>query len=174
MQDAPAVQHVSPYETDARRQAGFSRHNSSTSLRWLWEILLRRRRMVASVLGGLLLLCLLYCLIAPNQYEASASVALRTSPASSLSLDAGEPLLQSTSLAAPLQLETLANVFRSDQLAWRVITGLKLYQAPGFMGRFCAPFSRFRPESPTAPRPRPGCWSVFRGGFTSRPCRARC
>ncbi len=148
MQDAPAVQHVSPYETDARRQAGFSRHNSSTSLRWLWEILLRRRRMVASVLGGLLLLCLLYCLIAPNQYEASASVALRTSPASSLNLDVGESSVASTSLATPLQLETQANVFRSDQLAWRVITELKLYQAPGFMGNFAHRFPGFKPDQP--------------------------
>jgi polysaccharide export outer membrane protein len=32
----------------------------------------------------MLLLCLLYCLIAPNQYEATARVALRTSPVSTL------------------------------------------------------------------------------------------
>ncbi len=33
-----------------------------------------------------------------------------------------------------MALETLASVLRSDRLAWRVITGLKLYQAPGFRG----------------------------------------
>jgi polysaccharide export outer membrane protein len=102
--------------------------------------------MIAIVLGGLLLLCLLYCLIAPNQYEASARVALRTSPASALSLDAGESSVAASSLATPLQLETQANVFRSDQLAWRVITGLKLYQAPGFMGDFARRFPGFNPE----------------------------
>jgi uncharacterized protein involved in exopolysaccharide biosynthesis len=58
--------------------------------------------MIASVVGGLLLLCLLYCLIAPNQYEATARVALRTSPASSLSLDAGESSVASSSLATPM------------------------------------------------------------------------
>jgi polysaccharide biosynthesis/export protein len=102
--------------------------------------------MIASVVGGLLLLCLLYCLIAPNQYEATARVALRTSPASSLSLDAGESSVASSSLTTPLQLETQANVFRSDQLAWRVITGLKLYQAPGFMGNFAHRFPGFKPD----------------------------
>jgi polysaccharide export outer membrane protein len=102
--------------------------------------------MIASVVAGLLLLCLLYCLIAPNQYEATARVALRTSPASSLSLDAGESSVASSSLATPLQLETQANVFRSDQLAWRVITALKLYQAPGFMGNFASRFPGFSPD----------------------------
>jgi polysaccharide export outer membrane protein len=111
---------------------------------------MRRRRLVASVVGGLLLLCFLYCLLAPNQYEASARVELRTSPASSLSLGGAEPLISASILSAPLQLETLANVFRSDQLAWRVITELKLYQAPGFMGRFARKFPGFRPEAPGA------------------------
>jgi polysaccharide export outer membrane protein len=102
------------------------------------------------VVGGLLLACLLYCLIAPNQYEASARVALRTSSASALSLGAQEPFGSASVLSAPLQQETLANVLRSDQLAWKVITGLKLYQAPGFMGRFASKFPDFRPEAPAA------------------------
>jgi polysaccharide export outer membrane protein len=146
MQDLPVLQHDAPYEPVAQSQTGLSRHNSSTSLRSLWEVLTRRRRMIASVVGGLLLLCLLYCLIAPNQYEATATVALRTAPASSLSLDAGESSVASSSLATPLQLETQANIFRSDQLAWRVITELKLYQAPGFMGNFTHRFPGFKPE----------------------------
>ena len=100
MQDTPTLQHDRTFEPDARSQTGLSRHNPSTSLRWLWEVLARRRRMIASVVGGLLLLCLLYCLIAPNQYEASAKVALRTSPASSLSLDAAEPPLLASILSA--------------------------------------------------------------------------
>jgi polysaccharide biosynthesis/export protein len=100
------------------------------------------------VVGGLLLACFAYCLIVPNQYEASARVELRTSPASSLSLDAAEPLVSSI-LSAPMQLETLANVFRSDDLAWRVISELKLYQAPGFMGDFAVRFPQFRPDAAT-------------------------
>jgi polysaccharide export outer membrane protein len=96
----------------------------------------------------MLLACLLYCLIAPNQYEASARVALRTAPSSALSLEAQVPFGAASILSAPVQQETLANVFRSDQLAWKVITGLKLYQAPGFMGRFASKFPNFRPEAP--------------------------
>jgi polysaccharide export outer membrane protein len=106
--------------------------------------------MVGAVLGGLLLLCLLYCLISPSQYEASAKVALRTAPASSLNLETAEPYVAASILSAPVQQETLANVFRSDQLAWRVITDLKLYQAPGFKGRFDSRFPGFRPEAPSA------------------------
>jgi polysaccharide export outer membrane protein len=124
-------------------------HNSSKSLPELWEALVRRRRLIGSVVGGLLLACLMYCLIAPNQYEASASVALRTTPASALNLEAPEQLGSASILSAPVQQETLANVLRSDQLGWRVITSLKLYQAPGFMGRFGSKFPDFHPEAPS-------------------------
>jgi len=111
-------------------------------------VLSRRRRLVGAVVGGLLLLCLLYCLIAPNQYEASARVALRTGAASPLSLEASEPPLNTSSSSATVQQETAAGIFRSDQLAWKVIVGLKLYQEPGFMGRFARRFPGFRPEAP--------------------------
>ncbi|MGA2888772.1 MAG: SLBB domain-containing protein [Terracidiphilus sp.] len=124
--------------------------NPTRSLRELFEVLRRRRRFVGSVVGGLLLACLLYCLIAPNQYEASARVALRTSPASALNLDAAQPLGSASILSAPIEQETLANVFRSDQLAWKVIAGLKLYQAPGFMGNFQSRFPGFNAEAPSA------------------------
>jgi polysaccharide export outer membrane protein len=121
---------------------------ASTSLRELWQVVWRRRRFVAGIEGALLLLCLLYCLIAPNQYEAAARVELRTSPVSSLSLDGPEPQITSSILSAPIALETLASVLRSDQIAWRVITGLKLYQAPGFRGSFAGRFPGFNPDRP--------------------------
>jgi polysaccharide export outer membrane protein len=150
-----AVPADSPYDPvkgsgqwrDAQSSAG-ARHSTFT-IRELWQVLIRRRRLVGWVVGGLLLACLLYCLIAPNQYEARARIALRTSPASSLSLEAPEPFGTASLLSAPVQQETLANVFRSDQLAWKVITGLKLYQAPGFMGRFASRFPDFRPDAPS-------------------------
>ena len=147
MQETNAVAFDSPQYPNARSVAGRS---SSRTLRELWEVLLLRRRMVGSVVGGLLLACLLYCLIAPNQYEATARVALRTSPASPLNLEAPEPYVTASILSAPVQQETLANVFRSDQLAWKVIIGLKLYQAPGFMGRFTSRFPGFHPDAPAA------------------------
>jgi len=103
-----------------------------------------------SVLGSLLLLCLAYCLITPNQYDATAKVALREAPASMLEEQTAQPAAAVSLLAAPLELETLANVFRSERLAWRVITELKLYEAPGFRGRFEKKFPGFRPDEPSA------------------------
>jgi polysaccharide export outer membrane protein len=144
--DAAASQTDSPTAPELRVRAEVSRHNSSTSLRSLWEVLIRRRKLVASVVGALLLACLLYCLIAPDQYEATAKVALRTSPASTLNLDPSEPTVSSSVFAGPLQQETLANIFRSDRLAWRVITVLKLYQTQGFMGNFASRFPGFVPK----------------------------
>ena len=110
----------------------------------------RRRRLIAVIEAALLLLCLLYCLIAPNQYEANARIELRTAPVSSLSLEAQEPFTSASVLSAPMALETLASVLRSDQLAWRVITGLKLYQQAGFRGRFAQRFPGFNPGQPAA------------------------
>jgi uncharacterized protein involved in exopolysaccharide biosynthesis len=149
-----AAQHDSSCEPETRPRRSVGRPHSSTSLREVGEVLLRRRRLAGAVVGGLLLLCILYCLIAPNQYEASARVALRTGPASALSLEASESPVSASMSSAQMQLETLANVFRSDQLAWRVITDLKLYQEPGFMGRFPCRFPcrlpQFRSAAPDA------------------------
>jgi len=154
MPESNDVPHDSPYDPEerpeqwlpARPESGA--RSSTRTLSELWSVLVRRRRLMGWVVGGMLLACLLYCLIAPNQYEASAKVALRTSPVSALSLEAQEQFVAASILTAPVQQETLASVFRSNQLAWRVITGLKLYQAPGFMGRFASKFPDFHPEAP--------------------------
>jgi uncharacterized protein involved in exopolysaccharide biosynthesis len=128
---------------------------SGQSLRELWLVLCRHRRLVGAVVGGLLLACLLYCLVAPNQYEASAKVVLSASSASSLNLEAPQPFAAASILSEPVQQETLASVLRSEQLAWNVITGLKLYQQPGFMGHaqwlsgsFASRFPGFRTDAP--------------------------
>lgn len=148
MQEASTVAFESPQQTNERANA--AQPNSTRSLRELWLLIVRRRRLAGSIVGGSLLACLLYCLIAPNQYEATARVALRTSPDSALNLGASEPYVTASILSVPVQQETLANVFRSDQLAWKVIVGLKLYQAPGFKGRFDSRFPGFHPDSPNA------------------------
>jgi uncharacterized protein involved in exopolysaccharide biosynthesis len=146
--DGAPVEQVSPGELESLAAVEVRRDHASVSLRQLGQVLKRRRRLAALIEGGLLLLCLLYCLIAPNQYEAAAKIELRTSPASSLSLDAAEPAVSASLLSAPVTLETLAGVLRSDRLAWRVITGLQLYQAPGFRGSFARRFPAFRPNAP--------------------------
>jgi polysaccharide biosynthesis/export protein len=126
------------------------RHGSSTSFRELLATLWRRRFLVACIWVGLLLLCLAYCFFAPNQYEASAKIALRTTPASALSLEGTGSVAAASILSAPLQQETLANYFRSDQLAWRVIINLKLYQARGFNGHFIELFPSFHADASPA------------------------
>jgi polysaccharide export outer membrane protein len=98
-------------------------------------------------MGGLLLACLFYCLIAPKQYDASAKIALRMTSASSLTLGPAEATVSASILSAPLQQETIANVFRSDQLAWAVILNLRLYSIKSFLSDFTDKFPDFRPET---------------------------
>ncbi len=124
------------------------RGGSSTSLHELWAVIARRRQFIACVAGGLLLACLLYCLIAPNEYEASGTVALRAAPANALSLDGSSEGNSGSFASGQTQLETLANVFRSEQLAWRVIVDQRLYQDPAFLGRFHRRFTAFRAGAP--------------------------
>ena len=123
--------------------------SNTSSIRSMVELLNRRRIFILSVVGGLLLLCLLYCLIAPNQYEATTKVAMRVQSGSSLNLETAESFAQASILSAPLQLETLANVFRSDRLAWKVITELRLDQQAAFSGSFTGKFPNFKPENPS-------------------------
>jgi uncharacterized protein involved in exopolysaccharide biosynthesis len=120
----------------------------STSFRTLGAALLRHRRFVVSFVGGLLAACILYCLIAPSEYEASARIALRSSPATALNLDATTGANSGAFASEQTQLETLANVYRSDRLAWAVIADLSLYRAPGFAGRFERKFPGFRMDTP--------------------------
>ena len=148
MQDGPLTQNDNSHQRDLRSSGDIGRNSSSTSLRELWVVMVRRRKLIASVWGGSLLICLLYCLIAPNQYEAKAKIALRTTPDSALNIGLSDVSISASILSAPLQLETLAGELRSDQLAWQVIKQIKLYQAPGFMGDFASHFPGFRPDAP--------------------------
>jgi polysaccharide export outer membrane protein len=148
LQESSDLQDDGQREPAAVRVGGLGRDSSTTSLRALWEVLVRRRRVVVSIVGGLLLLCFFYCLIAPKQYEATARVALRTSPGSSLTLEAPESYMAASILSAPLQQETVSNVLRSDRIAWQVIADLRLDRDAAFRGRFASRFPGFRMESP--------------------------
>ena len=140
-------------------QAAESARPTSTSFRELQQIIWRRRRLIAIIEGPLLVACFVYWFVAPNQYEATARVELRATPASSLSLDPAESSISSSILSAPIAQETLADVLRSDRLAWRVIVGLKLCQAPAFRGRFVSEFPGF---NPAAPSPQARAWLLDR------------
>ena len=117
------------------------------SLRAAAETVKAHRRFVLSVVGGLLLLCLLYCLIAPNQYEAKARVAIRVDQSAVMNTGAKEPTATSA-LMGQAEVETMGQVFRSDQLAWRVILERKLYAEPAFNGWFDRRFPHFNPVTP--------------------------
>ncbi len=149
MPGTPDRTDASPRDSEPRQRPGAKLRDNSESFADIARILLRRRWLFLAVVVGSLLLCLAYCLIAPNQYEAQARVALRADPAPHVSLDAAETAAAPQPVS-PLQLETLATVFRSDRLAWRVIAEGKLYQAAGFQGDFATRFSGFRVEAPAA------------------------
>ena len=123
------------------------RKDSSLSLRELWLAIRSNRRLFLSIVGTMLGACLLYCLLAPNEYEATARVALRAAPVSVLTFDRSDGS-SGAFASGQVQLETLANVFRSDQLAWDVITRLALYRVPGFTGSFPRKFPNFNPAQP--------------------------
>ena len=72
---------------------------------------------------------------------------------SSLSVDAAEPIAPLSFLNAPLQLETLVNVLRSERLEWRVIQEKKLYANATFSRSFAGRFPKFDVANP-APEER--------------------
>lgn len=150
MQEAPLAELAARHTIDGRDGPDVRRAGSSTSLRALFLQMALRRRTVGSIVGGLLLACLLYCLVAPKEYEARARVALRIESATPLSLEEPPPAVSASSLTAPVQLETVAGILRSDRLAWRVIREEKLYAAPAFRGRFAVRYPGFEPEAPQA------------------------
>lgn len=106
-------------------------------------------RVFSTIVGVALLACLVYCMVAPNAYEATARVVLHGTSMSELSLDRNESATSASFAPGQVQLETLADVFRSDQLAWKVITDLKLYQAPGMTGSFSRRFPGFSAAQPS-------------------------
>ncbi len=118
------------------------------TLHELRAVCVRRRGFLLGTLGGLLALCVVYCLFAPRVYEADARVALRAAPVSAFAAAPDAP--QHALGTSDTQVETLANLLRSDQVAWRVILGEKLYANPSFARGFAQLFPGFRPESPGA------------------------
>src|ERR1700688_4893262 len=68
--DAPAIGRTVDSRIDSSPLPHPARADSSLSLKSAWLVLSRRRRLVLSVVAGSLLVCLLYCLLAPPQFEA--------------------------------------------------------------------------------------------------------
>ena len=116
---------------------------SSVPLLEAWVILHRNRRLISGV--GLILVaaCLIYCIFAPKEYEAIARVALRSAPESALAIDGHDAAISGSFASGQVQLETLANVLRSEQVAWDVIMRLKLYRERAFLMSFQRKFPEF-------------------------------
>ena len=136
---------LSEAERDRSRPGGG--RVSSTSLVELWEAIVRNRRLFLSIAGLLVSGCLTYSLIAPKKFEATARVALRSAPESTLAIDRHEAGVSGSFASGQMQLETLANVLRSEQIAWDVITRLRLDRQRGFSRSFQRKFPGFSPEN---------------------------
>lgn len=119
-----------------------------TSLRSVFAVLTRRWRIAVATLGALMLACLLYCLIAPQEFEGKTRIALRGAQGSPLGLDGAARSPATSETATMVQSETVAGVLRSDRLAWQVILEKKLYADPAFMGRFAERYPQFQPNAP--------------------------
>ena len=148
MPDAPTLEQEANPEALEAGPADLMRARTAVSFGEIGGLLVRRRRFVLWTMGVALAACLLYCLVTPDEYEAQARVALRATPVSALSLEGSGETAPGAFASGEIQLETLADVFRSDALAWSVIENERLYQAPGFMGRFARRFPGFRPKAP--------------------------
>lgn len=122
---------------------------SSTSLIEVWAAIQLNIRVFFSIIGILCAACLLYCLFAPRQYEATARIALRSTSESALAIDRRDAAGSGSFASGQVQLETLANVLRSEQVAWDVISGLKLYGERGFSRSFPRKFPEFTPQAPS-------------------------
>lgn len=158
---------ASPTNLASRVPQGYAHSRPSTfvSLLELWAAVRRDWRVFCAVVGSLVVACLMYCLVAPNVYEASGRVALRGSPISELALERNGSTNSGSFAPGQVQLETLANILRSDQLAWTVITELRLYQAPGMIGRFRRRFANFNVTQP-APEARAYLLDEFQRDLT--------
>lgn len=143
MGESVSTARETPAETG---EAVHTQPDSGHSLRELGAILARRSGFIFSVVGALLALCAVYCIFGARVYEATARVALRLTPETSLAStteQSGRVLGSSDT-----QLETLATVLRSDQVCWRAILGEKLYDKPAVAGDFARRFPGFKPDNP--------------------------
>jgi polysaccharide export outer membrane protein len=147
--DRVAVEDELRETASGRMLHGRVRH-SSTSLADLWALAYQNWRLFLCIIAGFAAACLTYWVIAPNQYEATGKIELRSAPESVLTIDGRQASVSGTFATGQVRLETLANVLRSEQLAWDVIKRLELDKNAGFSESFQRRFAGFRPETASA------------------------
>lgn len=104
------------------------------SIRDLWPIYLRRRRVFYVTLGGVVLLAALYCCIAVRRYSATGSIEVQNESMGGMELSDvfnGQEVTPDA-MTTGLDLETQADILKSNTLALRVIRELNLENSPDF------------------------------------------
>jgi uncharacterized protein involved in exopolysaccharide biosynthesis len=92
------------------------------SIRDLWPIYLRRRRVFYVTLGGVVLLAALYCCIAVRRYSATGSIEVQNESMGGMELSDvfnGQEVTPDA-MTTGLDLETQADILKSNTLALRV------------------------------------------------------
>ncbi len=125
-----------------------------------WRILVKRRWLIASCLGAVLVLGVLMTMLSVPKYRATAVVQVES---------ASQQVLREGDLSGPYSswdpdfLETQLGLLRSNSLAERVVDDLRIDEAalerlqpPGWLDRVSAPFKSEADTPPgTAPAPKP-------------------
>lgn len=100
----------------------------------LRPLFMRRRRIFFVTLGSVVLLTILYCCIAARRYAASGSIEVQNQSADGMELSDvfGGQVVSTDAMTTAIDLETQANILKSDTLALRVIHELDLENRPDF------------------------------------------
>lgn len=100
----------------------------------LWPMFMRRRRIFLVTLGIVLVLAALYCMIAVKRYAATGSIEVQPESMGGMELSDvfNGQVLSTDAMTTGIDLETQANILKSDTLALRVIHDLDLEQSADF------------------------------------------
>lgn len=104
------------------------------SIRDLWPIYLRRRKVFYAALGVVLLLAVVYCCIATRRYSATGTIEVQNESMGGMELSDvfnGQEVT-TDAMTTGLDLETQADILKSDTLALQVIRELNLEDSPDF------------------------------------------
>jgi succinoglycan biosynthesis transport protein ExoP len=108
----------------------------------VWKVFRRRRRVAYTILGAIVLLAAIYCVVATRRYMATGIVQLQKDDSTGLStadLEGGAAAAAGggeDALSSNINLETQSQILQSDTLALRVIKDLNLEQTRDFQPHF--------------------------------------
>ena len=109
--------------------------HSELSLRDLFVIYKRRRKIVYRVVGVVFLLAAIYCLFATRRYEATSTIQVQSKSVDNLGIQSmvnGSPEQEVDALSANINVQTQAEILQSDSLALKTIEDLHLEETEDF------------------------------------------